>query len=106
MTTVGFLIVFDMVRLVVAWTIAGASLGVCIWALADCATTPPQAFQVEGKRTKPFWLGLTALATGITLLTLPVYSLSISGLAILMLVIPGVYLADVRPSVRYHRRKR
>ena len=65
-----------------------------VWALADCATRPKDAFAAAGKRSRNFWLVLTGVAALTGLLFSP---LGIFGLA--GLVVAAVYLVDVRPRV-------
>jgi len=71
-----------------------AFLIVKVWALADCATRPKDAFPAAGRRTKVLWLALTGAAAVTGLLGSP---LGIFGLAGLVAAL--VYLLDVRPRV-------
>lgn len=76
--------------------LALVALGLAVWSLVDCFMRPAPRFAQEGKRTKGFWLALTAGATLATVL-----SVFQSG-GILQLIgacIACVYLADVRPAV-------
>lgn len=76
--------------------LAIVALGLAVWALVDCLIRPAQRFEQEGKRTKGFWLALTAAATFATVLSL--YSAG----GIFQLIgacIAAVYLADVRPAL-------
>lgn len=79
-----------------------------LWALVDCARRPAPAFPYAGKRTKTFWLALTALGALIGFLSTP-WPTGFAALPVLFLfgaVIPaGIYLADVKPEVaRYSGR--
>ncbi|WP_330998420.1 DUF2516 family protein [Georgenia yuyongxinii] len=77
--------------------------GIEAWALIDCARRPAGAFLAAGKRTKNFWLVLTAAAAVVGFIAVPPpLGLGLLGGGFLQFfaVIPaGVYLADVRPAV-------
>jgi hypothetical protein len=78
-------------------------LGIELWALVDAARRPAGAFTYAGKRTKNFWVLLTAAGTLIGFIAIPPpLGLGIFGtFAMFIAVVPaGVYLADVRPAVR------
>ncbi len=72
---------------------------IAIVALVDAVRRPAANFVREGKRTKPFWMALTAAAMLVCGLT----ALSSSGgggvLQLLGACIACVYLADVKPAV-------
>lgn len=72
---------------------------IAIMALIDAVRRPAANFVREGKRTKPFWMALTAAATLVCGLT----ALSSSGgggfLQLIGACIACVYLADVKPAV-------
>lgn len=72
---------------------------IAVVALVDAIRRPAVNFVREGKRTKPFWMALTAAATLVCGLT----ALSGNGSGgIFQLVaacIACVYLADVKPAV-------
>jgi hypothetical protein len=70
-------------------------LVVKVWALADCATRPKDAFVAAGRRTRTFWLLITGLAALSVFVARP---LGIFGLAGLVGAL--VYLVDVRPRLR------
>lgn len=76
----------------VLWLVA---LGAEVFALVDAARTRPDAFLAAGKRTKNFWVAITAVAVLLGFVTTP---LSMFGIA--AVVGAGVYLADVRPALR------
>lgn len=81
-------------------------LGISAWALIDCASTPTRAFPSEGKQTKGMWLALTILAVALAFLSFPPLNLISVAFSLFILIIPGVYLADVRPAVKSWRRRR
>ncbi len=78
------------------------------WALVDCLVRPARAFPAAGKRTKTFWLLVTAIAAAVAFLALPVGGgTSFFGfLAFIGVVASIVYLVDVRPAVAPHSRRR
>ena len=43
----------------------------CAWALVDCLLRPTRAFPAAGKRTKTFWLLITAIAAAVSFIALP-----------------------------------
>lgn len=65
------------------------------WAFVDCVIRPTQAFPAAGKLSKPAWLGITAVALLIGIVTGPLGILGLAGT-----VASIVYLVDVRPAVR------
>ena len=78
------------------WVLFWALLALRIWALADCVGRKAAAFPAAGKLTKPAWVLLNALSTGLCyLLRDPISLLSLG-----FLVVSLVYLTDVRPAVR------
>jgi len=86
-----------------------------VWGLVDAARRPGQAYVDAEKRTKPFWVGLTAAGALFGYLSIPVIALGpvrIGGglplLFLLVSVLPAaIYLADVKPEViRFTRRSR
>ncbi|RAX48869.1 DUF2516 domain-containing protein [Arthrobacter sp. AQ5-05] len=67
-------------------------------ALVDAVRHPAANYQRENKRTKSFWMGMTAAATLVCVLSV----LSGGGGGIFQLIgacIACVYLADVKPAV-------
>jgi hypothetical protein len=83
---------------------SAAALVVKVWAVADAAIRPSEAFPAAGKRTKVFWVGVLLVALVLTLFFFG--DLGIIG--IIAVVVSIVYLADVRPAVRevgHHRRR-
>ena len=84
-------IVFFVLHLVV--------LVICVVALVDAARRPAAAFVSAGKRTKNFWVAVTA-AAAVSFVAMP--PTGIAGLRFLVLIaaVAGiVYLVDVRPAV-------
>lgn len=87
--------------------LAIAAFGVQVWALIDCVRNKSVTFQRANKRTKGFWLAITAVATAIGLISLPLGGAMLSSLGILNLAAvtaAGVFLADVRPALAESRR--
>lgn len=78
--------------------LAAAAFVAELFALVDAARQRPDAFDAAGKRTKGFWMALTAVAALVGLV--PVLFGGIGLLAIVGICIAGVYLADVRPALR------
>jgi hypothetical protein len=77
-----------------------AAFGLEAWALVDAVRRPAGAFVAAGKRTKTFWVAITAVAAAIGFVSLPFVDLGFLG--ILAVVGAAVYLADVRPAVRQY----
>jgi hypothetical protein len=75
------------------------ALGIEVWALTDCVRRPGTAFEAAFKRTKGFWLALTAGAVVVGLLS----TLSSRGgfnlFQLVAIIAACVYLADVKPAV-------
>lgn len=95
--TVQNLIVFLLVSVVVVLS---------AFCLVHALTTPNQGFVIEGKRSRKFWALLNGLALVVSFLALtPTGPVGLFG-ALLALIIPGIYLADVRPAVSSYRRRR
>ena len=82
-----------------SWIVLGLSvvaLGVEVYALVDCVRRRSDAFVAAGKRTKPFWLLVTGVATLLGVVAVGGFP----GLhAIIAIVAAGVYLADVKPAL-------
>lgn len=73
-----------------------------VWALINAARFRGDAYVAAGKRTKTFWVILTALAVLLGFLSLP-YPLGGGGTLIFLLagiIIAGIFLADVLPALR------
>ena len=80
--------------------------GLCLWALVDVLRRPAAAFPWASKRTRGFWLAITAAATAVSFVCIPApigvsYLSPIFGFA--AAAAAGVYLADVRPAVSGYR---
>ncbi|WP_309080823.1 DUF2516 family protein [Zhihengliuella sp.] len=73
------------------------ALVLAVWAFLDAVRRPAANFAREGKRTKGFWLALTAGSTLFCLLS--VYGGSAGLLQLIAACVAAVYLADVRPAV-------
>ena len=85
------------------------AFGLQVWALVDCARTAPEAFVRAGKRTKGFWLAVTAVCAAVGFVALPPpIGLSLAPWFLTIAAVVGaiVYLADVRPAVGPYRRSR
>ncbi|MBF0697944.1 MULTISPECIES: DUF2516 family protein [Actinomyces] len=81
-----------------AWRLAQvAGLVMGVWALIDSALRSPSHYVAAGKRTKGFWLGVNAAGLGVVALMG-----AASMLGLLGVVANAVYLADVRPALRYY----
>ena len=79
----------------------GIQAALVVWALVGivfAALAPASAYSIEGKWPKPAWIGICA---GSALL----FAIRPLGIfSIIAMVAVGVFFADVRPSVRGHRR--
>ncbi|WP_435202122.1 DUF2516 family protein [Janibacter sp. GS2] len=81
------------------WIILGLgllALGAEVYALLHAVRQRPDAFVAAGKQTKTFWVAALAIAT---LLGFAVLGGGFGILAIIGIVLAGVYLADVRPAI-------
>lgn len=67
-----------------------------VYALSHAARQRSDAFTAAGKRTKTFWVAALVIAT---LLGFAVLGNGFGLLAIVGVVIAGVYLADVKPAI-------
>lgn len=86
-----------------------------VWALIDAVRRPASAYVAAEKRTKVFWVAMTAAGAGIGYLTIPAVAIGpiifgyggLPRLFMLLAVLPGaIYLADVKPEVlRYLPRR-
>ncbi|OMH37588.1 hypothetical protein BGP79_12170 [Tersicoccus sp. Bi-70] len=74
-----------------------------LWALVDCARNKGTDFQRAFKRTKGFWLGITAAAAACGFLSIP-HPIGLAALPVFIQLIAVtascVYLADVRPALK------
>jgi hypothetical protein len=80
------------------WNLFGlVAFGLELWALLDCVRHRADSFQRAFKRTKGFWLGITAGSAAVG-------GLSLAGwmplfLGFIALIAACVYLADVKPAL-------
>lgn len=75
-----------------------ALLAIEVWAFVNALRFRPDAYVAAGKRTKIFWVLLTAGAALIGVLTVTAGPTMV--LAIIAIVVAGVFLADVLPALR------
>ena len=81
------------------WILAGfCAIGLGAWALIDTLRRPAQNFIAADKRTKGFWLAVTAVGVLVV-----AFSGLTSVFGLLGVVANAVYLADVRPALNYYR---
>lgn len=91
--------------------LALAAFALQLWAVVDAAIRPAAAFLRAGKRTKTFWLVVTAAAAALGFIAIPSpVGVGISGLfglvGVAAVIATIVYLVDVRPAVRPYSRRR
>ena len=82
-----------------SWIILGLgllALAAEVFALLHAVRQRPDAFVAAGKQSKPFWVAALAIAA---LLGFAVLGGGFGLLAIIGIVVAGVYLADVRPAI-------
>lgn len=72
-----------------------AALALHVFAFFDATIRPNAGYVANERLTKPAWMGITALAAGVTYLSGP-----ISFLGIPALVASILYFVDVRPALR------
>jgi hypothetical protein len=78
------------------FAIAVFTFGLKVFALADAALRPKQAFEVVGKQTKVIWLAILGVTFLVNLVVFnPLMILNVIGD-----VAAIVYLVDVRPALR------
>lgn len=91
---------------VVFLALALVIFAVCLWALVDVLRRPAAAFSWASKRSRGFWLAVTAAATAVSFVCIPA-PIGVSFLSPIFgfaaAVAAGVYLADVRPAVSGYR---
>lgn len=81
------------------WIILGLGLLALVaevHALLHAVRQRPDAFTAAGKKSKTFWVAALAIAT---LLGFAVLGSGFGLLAIIGIVVAGVYLADVKPAI-------
>ncbi|MGP9706769.1 DUF2516 family protein [Brachybacterium sp. AOP24-D1-21] len=94
-----------MIALIQMWiflVLAVALLAVELWALVNALRFRPDAYVAAGKRTKVFWCVLTGVSVLLGFLSLP-YPVGGGSSMLFMIagvVIAGVFLADVLPSLK------
>lgn len=89
--------VFDLEGWIVT-AITAVLLIVEVWALVNALRFRPDAYTAAGKRTKGFWILLTLV--GVLLGVLSFLGNGIGLLALVGVVMAGVFLADVLPALR------
>lgn len=98
MHTLGFVAYYLSLAVGLIWRLAQfTAVGLGVWAIIDTLTHDPSHFIAAGKRTKGFWLGVNAVGVAVVLLMG-----ATSMLGLLGVVANAVYLADVRPALRYY----
>lgn len=76
-------------------------LAIDAWALLNAVRFRGEAYTAADKRTKGFWVALTAVATLLGVLGLPLLGgSSLSIFSIIGVTAAGVFLADVLPALR------
>ncbi len=87
---------------IVFWVLSVAAFGLELWALVEAVRFRASAYVAAGKQTKPLWVAITAVATAIGFLALPVAGIlnALGFLAILAVAAAAVFLAGVRPALR------
>ncbi|MGO1227583.1 MAG: DUF2516 family protein [Brachybacterium sp.] len=94
-----------MIALIQMWiflVLAVALLAVELWALVNALRFRPDAYVAAGKRSKVFWCVLTGVSVVLGFLSLP-YPVGRGSSMLFMIagvVIAGVFLADVLPSLK------
>lgn len=73
-----------------------AALAIQVWAVVDAAMTRPDAFVATGKRTKQFWLVVTAVGA---LIGFIFFMNPFNLFSLIAIVAAAIYLTDVRPAV-------
>lgn len=86
--------------------LALVAFGIQIWALVDCVRAKPVEFERAFKKTKGFWLGITAGSAAFGFICIPP-PVGLGGPIFLQLIAvtaSAIYLADVRPALKDARR--
>lgn len=89
--------VFDLERWIVT-ALTTVLLVIEVWALVNALRFRPDAYVAADKRTKGFWILLTVV--GVLLGGLSLLGNGIGLLALVGVVMAGVFLADVLPALR------
>ncbi len=79
----------------IEWLINVAAIVASLWAFVDCARRRPDAFPAIGRQTKPIWLALTGASVLVALFMFSPFRM----LGIAAMVIPAIYLLDIRPRI-------
>jgi hypothetical protein len=87
------------IQLYLYFALGLVALGIEVWALVDCVRRPGIAFEAAFKRTKGFWLALTAGAVVVGLLSALGRSAGFNLFQLVAIIAACVYLADVKPAV-------
>jgi hypothetical protein len=69
-------------------------LGLKAWAVVDCLSRPPAAFELHNKQTKVIWIVILGLSFALGFLSSAIGIFGIAGT-----IAAIVYLVDVRPAV-------
>ena len=86
----------------VGLALGALALGIQVWSFVDALLTRSDAFVAADKRSKPFWLAITGVASAIGLY----HVLQPFGMFnLIAIVAAAVYLTDVRPAVSALRRR-
>ena len=94
------------IQFLVLLALSVIAFGLEVFALIDAAVQRKDAFVAAGKRTKPFWVAILAVAAALGFLSLPLGGGGLQPLnilAIVAVVASAVYLTDVRPAVKQIR---
>ena len=83
------------VQNLVALVLGVTAFAVEVFALVHAVRQRPDAFTATGKQSKTFWVAALAIATLMGVAAVGGVGL----LAIIGIVVAGVYLADVRPAI-------
>lgn len=81
--------------------------GMSVWALISALQATNYAYESASKRTKTFWVAITAACTVFSVLALLTTLRGGSASLLFQLIMAtavGVFLADVRPAVTVRRR--
>ena len=85
----------------------GVQAALVLWAVAGtvyAVLAPASAYEIEGKWSKPAWVGICAAAAVLFTAGLLGYVRTFGFLGLIAMVALGVFFADVRPAVGGRRR--
>ena len=77
-----------------------AALAMEVFALIDAARHRPDAYVAAGKRTKTFWVAITAVCAAVGLYLLVSKASPLNLFEVAAVIGAAVYLADVRPALQ------